>query len=114
MERRPLGGLTGEVYASFDLLAAVEGLGGSGCLAESPARVFARIKRTPVVELVQTLSLFAQIALGLLEEYVHDNKSAPESSYRQSYTNGFLKKEVIQELTGDPSSLRSARESLGY
>ena len=33
-ERRPLAGLAGEISASFDLLAAVAGLGGAGRLAE--------------------------------------------------------------------------------
>src|SRR5258707_3817159 len=46
----PLAGLAGEISASFDLLAAVAGLGGAGHLAESLARVSERIERTPAVK----------------------------------------------------------------
>src|SRR6266852_5190572 len=46
----PLAGLAGGISASFDLLAAVAGLGGAGHLAESLARVSERIERTPAIE----------------------------------------------------------------
>src|SRR5258708_18022712 len=43
----PLAGLAGEISASFDLLAAVAGLGGAGHLAERTARGSERVERTP-------------------------------------------------------------------
>src|SRR6266404_890689 len=46
----PLAGLAGGISASFDLLAAVAGLGGAGHLAESLAGVSERIERTPAVK----------------------------------------------------------------
>jgi hypothetical protein len=43
-ERGSLAGLAGGISASFDLLAAVAGLGGAGRLAKSLARVFERVE----------------------------------------------------------------------
>src|SRR5258708_33237891 len=47
----PLAGLAGGISASFDLLAAVAGVGGAGHFAESLARVTERIERTRCVKL---------------------------------------------------------------
>src|SRR6266478_4197756 len=52
----PLAGLAGGISASFDLLAAVAGLGGAGHLAESLARVSERIERTPAVKVERVVS----------------------------------------------------------
>src|SRR5260370_3023411 len=49
-ERGPLAGFAGGISASFDLLAAIAGLGGAGYLAESLARVSKRVERPPAVE----------------------------------------------------------------
>src|SRR5260370_24378113 len=49
-ERGPLAGFAGGISASFDLLAAIAGLGGAGYLAESLARVSNPVERTPAVE----------------------------------------------------------------
>src|SRR5258706_4222145 len=53
----PLAGLAGEISASFDLLAAVAGLGGAGHLGASLARGSGRSGRTPAVTI-------ERIALG--------------------------------------------------
>jgi transposase len=45
-----LAGLAGEISASFDMLAAIAGLGGAGCLVENLAGVSERIERTPAIE----------------------------------------------------------------
>src|SRR6266853_1794282 len=51
----PLAGLARGVSASLDLLAAAAGLGGTGRLDESLARVSKRIERTPAVKVERIL-----------------------------------------------------------
>ena len=55
-ERGPLAGLAGGISASFDVLAAVAGLGGAGRLDKSLARVSERIERTPAVKMERIVS----------------------------------------------------------
>src|SRR5712692_798703 len=55
-ERRSLAGPSGEVSTSFDLLAAVAGLGGAGRLAEHLAGISERVERTRAIGLERIVS----------------------------------------------------------
>lgn len=55
-ERSSLAGPAGEIPASFDVLAAVAGLGGAGRLVENLAGVSERIERAPAIKVERIVS----------------------------------------------------------
>jgi transposase len=55
-QRGSLAGPAGEIPASFDLLAAAAGLGGTGRLVENLAHLSERVERAPAIEMERIVS----------------------------------------------------------